>query len=62
MKTIQYDSGQIEKCLKGSFEVEGIHISKTSKENFKKLQNGEIGYDELVHSICERYKRKNKYV
>ena len=62
MKTVSYDFNQIEKCLKGSFEVEGIYMSNASKANLEKVKNREISYKDLVNSICDRYKEENRRV
>ena len=62
MKTVNYNFNQIEKCLKGSFEVEGIYMSDASKANFEKVKNGEISYKDLINSICDKYKEGNRRV
>ena len=36
------------RCLEGSFAVEGIELSKQTKDNLRNLSNKKITYKELI--------------
>ena len=46
------------KCLEGSFAVEGIELSKQTRENLRNLSNKKTSYKELIGQIKNKYSKR----